>query len=77
MNHTHYALINEDNDVVAVIRRSNLDDKLQIAIEEETGDKVLMYELSETDYQNYKAIVILESDVNVKYTYILRPTWEY
>ncbi len=77
MNHTHYALINEDNDVVAVIRRSSLDDKLQVAIEEETGDKVLMYELSETDYQNYKAIVILESDVNVKYTYTLRPTWEY
>jgi glucosamine 6-phosphate synthetase-like amidotransferase/phosphosugar isomerase protein len=77
MNHTHYALINEDNDVVAVIRRSNLDDKLQVAIEEETGDKVLMYELSETDYHNYKAIVILESDIHYKYTYILRPTWEY
>jgi hypothetical protein len=86
MTHTHYALINEDNDVVAVIKRANINDKLQAAkindkvqeaIEDETGDRVLKYELIETDYCNYQARFILEGDVNVKHTYTLRPTWEY
>lgn len=75
MNPTHYVLINEDNDVVAVIRRSSLSTKLKDAIEDETGDEVISYELIETDYLNYKVKAILDGDV--KYTSILRPTWEY
>ena len=75
MNHTHYALINEDNDVVAVIRRPYLDDYLSDAIAEETGERVVNYELEETDFFNYKVFADLES--GLEYTAFLRPTWEY
>lgn len=75
MNHTHYALINDDKDVVATIRRSALDDKLVDAIQDETGESVIRYELTETDYFNYKVQAKLES--GFKYTATLRPTWEY
>lgn len=75
MNHTHYALINEDNDVVAVIRRPYLDEYLPIAIAAETDEKVINYTLEEIDYFNYKVFADLES--GVEYTAFLRPTWEY
>jgi hypothetical protein len=75
MNHTHYALINEDNDVVAVIRRPYLDEYLSDAIAEETGERVVNYELQETDFFNYKVTADLES--GFRYTATLRPTWEY
>lgn len=75
MNHTHYALVNEDNDVVAVIRRPYLDEYLPIAILDETDERVTNYELEETDFFNYKVTADLES--GFKYTAILRPTWEY
>lgn len=76
MNNTHYALINEDRDIVAVLKKENFQDRLTQAIEDETGDSVLRIDVEETDYNNYKVHAKLSAD-GFKYTATLRPTWEY
>lgn len=75
MNHTHYALLNEDNDVVAVVVRENFKARVVKAIEDETGSLIENLDLQEADYMNYKVKADLED--GFKYEGILRPTWEY
>lgn len=75
MNHTHYALINEDNDVVAVLVRDNFKGRAIKAIEDETDNEVQSIEIDETDYFNFKVKAKLNDDF--EYVAILRPTWEY
>lgn len=75
MNHTHYALINGDNDVVAVIKRDNLETGLKLAIRDEEGSAVASYDTIETDFCNYLVTAFLNDGTTFKAT--LRPTWEY
>jgi hypothetical protein len=77
MNNTHYALINEDNNVVAVIRaNSEYKDRLKLAIEDETGDEVSRLYVEETETNNFKVHAKMVGD-GLKYSATLLPTWEY
>lgn len=75
MNHTHYALINGDNDVVAVIKKDNLETGLKLAIRDEQSSAVSNLDVTETDYCNYSVVASLNDGTLYKAT--LRPTWEY
>jgi len=80
MNHTHYAVINEDRDVIAVIKilattkEPNLDALTQ-AIQDDLDAEILRIDIEESDYMNFKVQVKLED--GLKETFHLRPTWEY
>jgi hypothetical protein len=76
MNNTHYALINEDNDVVAVIRKEDFKGRVIKAIEDETGDELLRIDIRQIDYNTYKVQDKMSND-GLKYTATLIPTWEY
>ncbi len=76
MNNTHYALINEDNEVVAVIKSENFKGRVIKAIEDETGDEVLQIDFDQIEYNSYKVQAKMSND-GLKYTAILRQTWEY
>jgi ABC-type Zn uptake system ZnuABC Zn-binding protein ZnuA len=76
MNHTHYALVNEDNEVVAVILRNGFKERVIKAIEDETGSEVYRVEFEESDYNNYK-VTAKTSQEGESYSAWLRPTWEY
>jgi len=75
MNNTHYALINEDNDVVAVIKNKLFKYRLIEAIQDETDNEILSIHVEEIDYNNYKVNAELKD--GFKYVATLRPTWEY
>ena len=74
MNHTHYSLINEDNDVVAVIRKEDFKGRLIRAIEDETGEEVSHIDIEQIEYNSYKVTAVV---YETSYTATLRPTWEY
>jgi hypothetical protein len=76
MNNTHYALINEDGQVVAVVKTEDFKGRVIKAVEDETGDEVLRIEIKEVEHKNYRVEVELVSE-GLKYTAFLRPTWEY
>jgi hypothetical protein len=81
MNNTHYLLFNEDNNVVAVIRKENWDDRIIRAIEDETGAEVTSISFSGIgdnirEVNSIKAMANL-NDSEGEYEYILRPAWEY
>lgn len=73
MNNTHYALINEDNDVVAVIRKGDFRGRVIKAIEDETGDELLRIDIRQIDYNTYKVQAKMSND-GLKYTATLIPT---
>jgi len=75
MNNTHYALINEDGQVVAVVKTEDFKGRVIKAVEDETGDEVLRIEIKQFEHNNYRVEVELVSEG--KYTAFLRPTWEY
>jgi hypothetical protein len=75
MNNTHYALINEDGQVVAVVKTEDFKGRVIKAVEDETGDEVLRIEIKQVEHNNYRVEVELVSEG--KYTAFLRPTWEY
>ena len=74
MNHTHYALINAEGDIVAVLLRDGWESRFWRAVEEETGDKVVQFAVQETDYCNYEVTATTSMG---EYKAIIRPTWEY
>jgi Mg2+/Co2+ transporter CorC len=75
MNNTHYALINENGQVVAVVKTEDFKGRVIKAVEDETGDEVLRIEIKQFEHNNYRVEVELVSEG--KYTAFLRPTWEY
>jgi hypothetical protein len=76
MNNTHYALINEDKDVVAVIRKEDFKGRVIKAIEDETGDSVTRVTFEQTDYNRY-SIKASMMDIDTEYIATLVATWEY
>jgi hypothetical protein len=76
MNNTHYALINEDKDVVAVIRKEDFKGRVIKAIEDETGDSVTRVTFEQTDYNRY-SIKASMLDIDTEYIATLVATWEY
>jgi hypothetical protein len=76
MNNTHYALINEDKDVVAVIRKEDFKGRIIKAIEDETGDSVTRVTFEQTDYNRY-SIKASMLDIDTEYIATLVATWEY
>jgi hypothetical protein len=76
MNNTHYALINEDKDVVAVIRKEDFKGRIIKAIEDETGDSVTRVTFEQTDYNRY-SIKASMMDIDTEYIATLVATWEY
>jgi hypothetical protein len=76
MNNTHYALLNEDNYVVAVVIKDNFEPRVIKAIEDETGDQVLSIKFDEVDHENYNVIANMFGG-GIKYVATLVPTWEY
>ena len=76
MSNTHYALINEDKDVVAVIRNEDFKGRVIKAIEDETGDLVKVVSFEQTDYNTY-SIKASMMDVDTEYIATLVATWEY
>lgn len=76
MNNTHYVLINEDNEVVAVVKKENYKGRLIKAIEDETGGEVEIVTIEQIEYNSFKVSSKLLGYEN-EYVTILRPTWEY
>ena len=75
---THYAVIDHNNDVVAVIKSKpskEFKGKAIEVIEDETGSQVVEIRFDEVDMHNYKATAKLKDDNT--YVAMLRPTWEY
>lgn len=80
MNHTHYVLMNEDHNPVAVFRRNTTshgvdESTLKTAIQEELDADVIKISITDTDYMSFK--IQGKTEEGFKFTYILRPTWEY
>ena len=75
MNNTHYALINEDNNVVAVIKKDNLQSRVISAINDETGSEVESILIKEDKDGLLKVKATLNDQFD--YTALLKPTWEY
>lgn len=80
MNHTHYILVNEDHNPVAVIRRDTTkfgvnESALKTAIQEELDADIIGISITDTDYMNFK--VQGRTDEDFEFTFMLRPTWEY
>lgn len=75
MNNTHYALINEDNNVVAVIKKDNLQSRVISAINDETGLEVESILIKEDKDGLLKVKATLNDQFD--YTALLKPTWEY
>ena len=76
MNNTHYALINGDNDVVAVIKKYGFKGRVIPAIEDETGAEVESVTIDQIEYNSFKVTAKLIGH-EVVYESVLRPTWEY
>jgi hypothetical protein len=76
MNNTHYALINEDKDVVAVIRKEDFKGRIIKAIEDETGDSVTRVTFEQIDYNTY-SIKASMLDIDTEFIATLVATWEY
>jgi hypothetical protein len=76
MENTHYALINEDKDVVAVIIKEDFKGRVIKAIEDEIGDTVKTITFEQTDYETY-AVRVIFLDADTKYAATLIATWEY
>lgn len=74
MNHTHYALINEDNDIVAVVRKDNFSERVLVALRDEYDSAVDDIRLDESDYYNYSVTANVDGHL---FKGFLRPTWEY
>ena len=75
MNNTHYAVINEENDVVAVVKKENLQPRVISAIEDETGSGVESLLIMEDKDGLLKVKATLNDQFD--YTALLKPTWEY
>ena len=75
---THYAVIDHNNDVVAVIRSKPIKEfkcKAIRVIEDETGSQLVEIKFDETDMHNYKVTAKMKDGIT--YVAELRPTWEY
>jgi hypothetical protein len=75
MSNTHYVLINDDNEVVAVIKKQNFKGRLVTAIEDETEQDVLGLQLDQIEYNSY--MIKARISGGQTYTATLRQTWEY
>lgn len=75
MNHTHYTIIDEDNDVIAVIKAEDFKGRLIKALEDETGSVLMSLTFEEIGYYNFKVSASFSDEINVQVE--IRPTFEY
>lgn len=84
MNHTHYALFNEDNVLVAIFKRptsglveETLVDQVTTAIEDEYGQEALRLTISPVRENEEYNVDVKFADDGYKERLMLKPTWEY
>ena len=66
--------MNEDNELIAVLKKDNFSERLLVAIRDEYDSGVDDIRLEESDYCNYS---VTASVGQYLFKGFLRPTWEY
>ena len=76
MNHTHYAIIDEDKEVIAVIKAEDFKGRIIKALEDETGSFLTGIHFTEEGYHSFTIRAEFTYDEIIKIVQVL-PTYEY
>lgn len=76
MNHTHYAIIDEDKEVIAVIKAEDFKGRIIKALEDETGSFLTSIQFTEDGYHSFTVNAEFAYDEITKIVQVL-PTYEY